>query len=165
VSIGKPGCEAYDAEFNATRPKAEKLSKSLLKRVDLDTQAFNAVMAAFKLPKATDDEKKKRTEEIQRGYKEAVQSPLNIAREGLEVMRLADKLLGKSNPNALSDLGVATKQAHAGLHGAVMNVRINLPSIKDEKFRSTTSSEVSSLLKEGSALTERADEYLSKHIG
>lgn len=165
VSIGKEGCEAFDAEFNATLPKAKKLSKSLLKRVDLDTQAFNAVMAAFKLPKLSDEEKKKRTEAIQRGYKQAVQSPLNIARESLEVMRLADKLFGKSNPNALSDLGVATKQAHAGLQGAVMNVKINLPSIKDDKFRSATNSEVSSLLKEGHALTERADEYLSKHIG
>lgn len=165
VSIGKEGCEAFDAEFHATMPKAQKLSNSLLNRVDLDTQAFNAVMAAFRLPKQSDDEKKKRSEAIQRGYKEAVQSPLNIARECLEVMRIADKLLGKSNPNALSDLGVATKQAHAGLQGAVMNVRINLPSIKDDKFRSTTSSEVSSLIKEGHALTERADEYLSKHIG
>ncbi len=77
--------------------KAEHLSKSLLARVDRDTQAFNEVMAAFKMPKANDEEKKKRTESIQRSYREAVLSPLGVARECVEVLGLAAGILGKSN--------------------------------------------------------------------
>ena len=65
------------------------------------------------------------------------------------MLNLAARLPGKSNPNALSDLGVASQQAYAGLEGAVMNVNINLPSIKDEGFKAETAAEVSSLLVEG----------------
>lgn len=149
LSIGKPDYEPYRTELADTLEHARALSKSLLDRVDRDTEAFNGVMAAFKLPKTTDEEKKIRAEAIQKGYREAVQSPLGIARECLDVLNLAARLPGKSNANALSDLGVASQQAYAGLEGAVMNVNINLPSIKDEGFRAETAAEVSSLLAEG----------------
>ena len=66
----------------------------------------------------------------------------------LEVLTLAAGLLGKSNSNALSDLGVASQQAYAELEGAAMNIKINLPSIKDEAFRSKSATEVSSLSQE-----------------
>src|SRR3546814_14542525 len=88
-------------------------------------------ISAFKMPKASDEEKKARGAAIQKGYQEAIQSPLGIARECVAVLQLTSKLLGKSNTNALSDLGVSAQQADAGLEGAIMNVRINLPSIKD----------------------------------
>jgi formiminotetrahydrofolate cyclodeaminase len=149
LSIGKKDHEAYADEIKTAIAKADGLATGLLRRVDLDTEAFNSVMAAFKLPKGTDEEKQQRTAAIQQGYRDAVQSPLAIARECVSVLNLAYSLLGKTNPNALSDLGVAAQQAYAGLEGAIMNVKINLPSIKDEQFKSEISGELSQLLKGG----------------
>jgi methenyltetrahydrofolate cyclohydrolase len=165
LSIGKKGLEAFEGELTDALKKIETLAKSLLRRVDLDTDAFNDVMAAFKMPKESDAEKKARTEAIQKGYKQAVQSPLGIARECRDVLKTANALLGKTNANALSDLGVASLQAHAGLEGAVMNVKINLPSIKDETFVAATSSEISALLAEGTTAKNSIYKYVTEKIG
>lgn len=152
LTIGKQGYEAHDDLAADVLQRSEALSQSLLKRVDLDTEAFNEVMAAFKLPKSDDEQKAARSAAIQEGYKSAIQSPLAIARECVEVLQIAESLLGKSNANALSDLGVAGQQAFAGLEGALMNVKINLPSIKDTSFVSNTATEIQTLLKRGQDL-------------
>ncbi len=165
LSIGKKGYEPFHNELEETLKKAQSLSRSLLKRIDLDTEAFNGVMAAFKMAKETEEDKKSRKEAIQKAFKDAVQSPLGIASECLDVLRLAEKLLGKSNSNALSDLGVASQQAYAGLEGAIMNVNINIPSIKDGDFVIGTSSEISALLEDGSRVKNNIYKYVSENIG
>ncbi|GHS87463.1 sugar ABC transporter substrate-binding protein [Synergistales bacterium] len=114
--------------------KSEELRARLLEAVQKDTNAFDAVMAAFALPKDTDEAKAARNAAIQAAYKEAIASPAATAEYCLEVVRLAVSLAGKSNPNAASDLTVGAAQAHAGLKGAAANVRINLPSIKDAAY-------------------------------
>lgn len=160
LSIGKKDLEAFTDEIKSALPKADGLAAGLLRRVDLDTEAFNSVMAAFKLPKGTDDEKQKRAAAIQQGYKEAVQSPLSIARECVTVLNLSKSLLGKTNPNALSDLGVAAQQAYAGLEGAIMNVKINLPSIKDEQFKTEITGELTQLLDGGREAKDHVYDYV-----
>ena len=165
LSIGKKDYAFFDNELAEALKLAQTLSEGLLKRVDLDTEAFNSVMAAFKMKKQTEEEVKSRTEAIQAGFKEAVQSPLGIARECLDVLRLANKLLGKSNTNALSDLGVASLQAYAGLEGAIMNVKINIPSIKDEDFVAETSTEISTLLEEGLRVKDDINKYVYEKFG
>lgn len=164
LSVGRKDYEAYADEIEAAIAKADELAAGLLRRVDLDTQAFNAVMAAFKLPKETDEEKQKRAASIQQGYKEAVQSPLAIARECVSVLNLARSLLGKTNPNALSDLGVAAQQAYAGLEGAIMNVKINLPSIKDEQFKSEITGELCQLLQGGRGAKDDVYNFVSEKL-
>ncbi len=149
LSRGKEDLLAHQEVLATVLDRAEALAVSLLDRVDRDTEAFNGVMAAFKMPKGTDEEKMARSAAIQAGYQEAVHSPLGIAKECLEVLRLAESCLGKFNLNALSDLGVAAMEAKAGLEGAVMNVRINLPSIKDQAFVATIGGEVAGYLAEG----------------
>lgn len=163
LSISKKGLEPFESELEEIRDNARALSKSLLKRVDLDTEAFNGVMAGFKMPKETDDEKAARRDAVQAAYKEAVQSPLRIARECLAVLKLTENLGGKSNPNTLSDLGVASQQAYAGLAGAVMNVNINLPSIKDGDFVDAILSETSTFLEDGSKIRDAVHKYVSKN--
>lgn len=164
LSIGREEFNNYQDLLINSREKAQSLAKSLQERVDRDTEAFNAVMAAFKMPKETDEDKRERREAIQAGFKEAVQSPLSIAMECLEVLRLTEEICGKSNTNALSDLGVAVLEAHTGLEGAVMNVKINLPSIKDEKFVSEKELEVLVLLEEGSVIKSKIYNYVHKNI-
>lgn len=164
LSIGKDEYKAFDNILQVSLKNAQSMSKSLLERVDLDTDAFNSVIAAFKMPKETEEEKDRRKEAIQTGYKKAVQSPLGIAVECLEVLRLAEQLIGKFNTNAMSDLGVGAQQAHAGLEGAVMNVRINLPSIKDQEFVAEMNLKVDGLLKEGCALRSKIYSYVQRNI-
>lgn len=163
LSISKKGFESFENELKEIFDNAQALSKSLLKRIDLDTEAFNGVMAGFKMPKETDDEKAARRDAVQVAYKEAVQSPLGIARECLAVLRLAENLGGKSNPNTLSDLGVASQQAYAGLAGAIMNVNINLPSIKDRDFVDATLSETSTFLEDGGKIRDAVHKYVSEN--
>lgn len=165
LSIGKEGFEKYRDQLIAAQAEARDLSASLLERVDLDTQAFNGVMAAFRLPKGSDDEKRARSEAIQKGYKQAIQSPLDIARECVETLQLAETLLGRSNGNALSDLGVSAQQACAGLEGAIMNVKINLPSIKDSGFVAETRARIEELLGDGRSAAEAVHAYVTAELG
>ncbi len=165
LSIGRENFEAHSDVLKGSLAKAQALSANLLQRVDLDTEAFTGVMKAFKMPKATDEEKTARSAAIQAGYQDAIQSPLGIARECVAVLELAEGLLGRSNLNALSDLGVAAQQAYAGLEGAIMNVKINIPSIKDAAFVQAASSEVDELLGKGSAISERVYGYVTANIG
>ncbi|CAA2141976.1 cyclodeaminase/cyclohydrolase family protein [Hyphomicrobium sp. ghe19] len=149
LSIGRKECEQYANTLTDALGKTEALSASLLRRVDLDAEAFNGVMAAFAMPKGTDDEKQIRAAEIERAYKEAVQSPLSIARECRDVVFFANKIVGKANADAIGELGVAGQQALAGLEGAIMNVQLNLPPIKDEKYKREMTDRVTGLLAEG----------------
>lgn len=165
LSTGKKELEAHREELTAALENAERLAKSLMTRIDLDTEAFNRVMAAFKMAKQTDEEKIARAAAIQQSYKEAATSPLSIARECLAVLRLAQGLLGKSNSNALSDLGVSSQQAYAGLEGAIMNVRINIPAIKDDAFKSSTIAEVATLLDEAREVKDHVYKYVSDNLG
>lgn len=164
LSIGRKDYEQHSDVLNNTLEKASELAKSLQRRIDLDTEAFNGVMAAFKLPKSTDEEKTARSEAIQSNYKEAVQSPLSIARECREVLTLAHKIIGKSNTNALSDLGVAAEQAIAGMEGAIMNVEINLPSIKDDAFKRKIVAEISALQEDGRKLKHNVYKHVCSNL-
>jgi formiminotetrahydrofolate cyclodeaminase len=165
LSLGKSDLTDWQPQLNDTLNRVQALAASLLKRVDLDTEAFNEVMAAFKMHKGTEEEKKARSAAILAGYQKAVQSPLGIAGECLDVLRLADQLIGRFNPNAMSDFGVAALEALAGLEGAVMNVRINLPSIKDEKFGAETRAKVANMVIEGRALKDKIYDYVQDNLG
>ena len=103
-------------------------------------------MAAFKMPKSTDEEKKARSAKIQEEYKVAAQVPLETA---ITCRLVIDQLLAigsKGNQNTLSDIAVGLQNAYSGLLGGILNVEINLPSIKDEKFVEKTKKELTSLL-------------------
>ncbi len=111
--------------------QATALKEDLLKAIDEDTEAFNMVSAAFSLPKATDEEKKVRSEAIQDGLTACTESPLAIMKLSLEAIRLATKLNGHFNSSAASDLGVSALSIRTGLLGAWLNVLINIGSLKD----------------------------------
>lgn len=165
LSVGREAYKEHEQALKNALEELDRLADSLQARVDLDTEAFNGVMAAFKLPKGNEAEKAARTAAIQAGYKEAVQSPLSIARECLEVLRVAASILGKTNANAISDLGVAALEACTGLEGAAMNVRINLPSIKDTVYAAEIRSSLDAMVDEGTKLKERVCGYVNQNLG
>lgn len=121
-------------ELEVILTKVNDLKEELRDCVDRDTEAFNQVMAAFKLPKTSNEEKQVRAQAIQDGLKTAVIVPLEVAESCLKVLHYVKIIVDKGNPNALSDSAVAALMSYAGLQGAIFNMEINLNSIKDQSF-------------------------------
>ena len=129
--------EKYIASHDQASQLIEQLEEklaSLERYVDEDTQAFTQVMQAYKLPKITDGEKALRSQKIQQAMQAASQLPMKVATICMEVLEMSGKMLEIGNINAASDAAVAGRLAHAAMWSAIYNVRINLGSIKDQKF-------------------------------
>lgn len=118
----------FEKLINRIRPYRDRL----LELVDLDTQAFNAVMAAFKMPKATEEEKALRREAVQKAMIIAAEVPLETMSVCHATLEFGTQAVEWGAKAAASDVGVGTLLLMAGLSGAMLNVEINLPSIKDE---------------------------------
>ena len=133
ASLGRPATtEKDDLERLAIAGRREaELSDELASLVDRDAEAYDAVMATYKLPKASDDEKKRRSERIQQALDRAIASPLDVMRLCTEAAEHATVIASFGNPNAASDVRVAVELLTAGMRGARANVEINLESLKD----------------------------------
>lgn len=102
--------------------------------VDIDTDAFDGLMAAFRLPKGSDEEKAARRAAIQGATKHATAVPLETAEVSAQVLALLVTVAAKGNPSASSDVRVAAGVLRAAVDGAAANVRINLGGMADEAF-------------------------------
>jgi len=146
LTIGKKQYVDVEDKIKSVLKKSESTRKKLIKLIDEDTSAFNDVMRAFKLPKETDNQKKQRSEAIQKGYKKAALVPLETAQTCEQLLDLAKIVAKKGNQNSITDAGVAALMASSGVHSAVFNVKINLGSIKDMDFVHTIEQELSELI-------------------
>ena len=153
LTIGKEKYSDVEDEIKKVLRSSEKLRNELIKLIDDDTNAFNDVMKAFKMPKETAEEKKTRSDAIQIGYQKAAQVPLNTAQTCEKILDFALVVAEKGNQNSITDAGVAAIMAQAGVESALYNVEINLGSIKDESFVSEVSSEIISLKKDSKEKT------------
>jgi formiminotetrahydrofolate cyclodeaminase len=158
LTVGKKTYEKLDEEHKKAIDENMKLAQESIEKlnniIDADTAAFNEVMAAFKMPKETDEDKKKRSQAIQDATKGALEVPLKAARECLNVLKLQKVFVLYGNKNAITDIGVGALLAYAGLEGAIFNVKINLSSIKDEEYVKSINDEVDNILKEGKELRD-----------
>jgi len=111
--------------------EAGKLQNELLNCVDRDADSYRQVLAAFRLPKSTDDEKQKRGAAIQAAFRHATEVPLQVAEAALKVLGLAGTAALKGNPDMVTDAGVGVLMARSAALGALMNAKINLSSLKD----------------------------------
>ena len=98
---------------------------------DEDSDAFDEVMASFRLPKVTEDEKMSRRDAIRRATLTATEKPFETANLALQLLELLPELAAKGNGNAISDVGVAGLLASAACKGAMFNVEINLPGLPE----------------------------------
>lgn len=135
LTIGKEKYAEYDEACRAAKEKALSLYAQLVEGIDKDTEAFNKVSAAYKLPKDTDEQKAARSAAIRAANVGATEVPFETVKLCLEGLKVTETIVGKSNPNAASDLGVAALNLLAGIKGAWLNVKINLPGIKDEELK------------------------------
>jgi len=131
LTLGKEAYRAHEPALQVMRDRAATLRRELLAMVDRDALAYDAVMAAIRMPKASDAEKAARKEALGRANMTATEIPLAAAECCAALMGLARDLVSRGNRNALSDIGTAAVLAEAGLRGALMNVRINLGGFPD----------------------------------
>lgn len=129
----------------AARDVLFPLSTDLSTLADRDTDAFNAVMAAYRLPKVSDDDKAARSRAIQHALHGATTAPLDTLRACADALAQAPIVAQHGNRSAASDAGVAVELLKAAAVGAYANVRTNLDSIKDEGFKTETAAEAARL--------------------
>ncbi len=135
LTYGKPEYYYLWEEMEEVGVAGQKLKDELLYAIDADTNAFNAVMDAMRLPKGTKEEKQARARAMDEANKNATLIPYTVVEKSLAVFDLLDVVADRGNPNSISDAGVGALCAHTAVHGAALNVRINLPGIKDEEFK------------------------------
>jgi methenyltetrahydrofolate cyclohydrolase len=156
LTLGRPKYAAYQDEMALIEVRADLLKATLLALVDADTAAYNQVTDAYRLPRDTETQKAERASAVQAAFRVATEVPLATAEACSEVLALAGQVAAHGNRNAVSDAAVAALLAHAGLRGAVRNVRINLDGLKDEMFRTRASCRATALLEAGDAALEHA---------
>jgi formiminotetrahydrofolate cyclodeaminase len=117
----------------------------LIEAIDADTAAYDRVVAAYRLAKASDEEKAARTTAIQAALRAATDVPLGVMRLSAQALDAAKAVEAHGNPSASSDVGVAIALLGAGLEGARLNVDVNLGSIRDDAYARAVAEEVERL--------------------
>ncbi len=155
MSYGSKKFEHLDSKMRKFIPPLHYSMKELISMIDADTNAFNDYMVAMRMPKHTDEEKKIRHGKMQDGLKKAVEVPLKVMRIADSCWEWMIEMSKYGNLSSSSDLEVGAKCLETGIWGAFKNVKINLPQIEDEKYKSE-------VIKEGEEILERSEKNLKK---
>ncbi|MDV3426987.1 MAG: cyclodeaminase/cyclohydrolase family protein [Bacillota bacterium] len=168
LTIGKKSYDLLDEnikkdmETGLTTENGNKFE--FLDYIDKDADAFLSLMSAFRLPKSSEEEKKLRQEKIAEKTKGALEVPLKLAEKAFDVydnVLLASKY---GNVNAVSDAGVAALMLQAAIEGAILNVKINLASIKDDKYKKDIMEKCDFIILEGIKKKEEILKEVNKKI-
>lgn len=151
LSSHKPGWDDRWDEFAKWAERGMEIQEELLHLVDEDTEAFNRIMAAFGMPKKTDEEKASRSEAIQQATLFATEVPLETMKASSRVFELCRQMVAEGNPNSVSDAGVGALAARAAVLGAGMNVKINAASLKDRAKADALIAEADKLIEKANA--------------
>lgn len=134
LTSGKEKYREFEPQTQELQAAATRMKGRFLELVDQDTEAFNEVSAAYKLPKTTEAEKEARRDAIELSLKNATKTPFAMMETAAECLQVVAGAVGKTNASAASDLGVAAYSLRAAVHGAWLNVLINVGGIKDAAF-------------------------------
>lgn len=134
LTIGKKKYEDKEGLMRKIVAITENYRASFMKDIDADSEAYNNVFAAFKLPKETDEEKIERNNQIQEATKIAAEIPMEVARKAVDIMDVIVQVADQGNQNAITDACVAIMTARTAAISAILNVKINLSSIKDIEY-------------------------------
>ena len=149
LSSHKPGWDARWKEFSDWAEKGQQFKDQLIRLVDEDTKAFNKIMDAFGLPKATDEEKKSRKDAIQVATRYAIEVPYKVMQHSYDSMTVIRAMAEVGNPNSASDAGVGALCARTAVYGAYLNVKINASGLDDKAYAEEK-------IKSGKELLEKA---------
>jgi glutamate formiminotransferase/formiminotetrahydrofolate cyclodeaminase len=146
LSAHKRGWDSRWETFSDYADQGQAVQTTLLNLVDEDTLSFNGIMDAFRLPKGSEQEKTHRSHAIQAATKYAVEVPLLVMKTALESMQMIHKMAEIGNPNSVTDAGVGALCARTAVHGAFLNVKINLSGLKDQKYAAEKLKEATAIL-------------------
>jgi formiminotetrahydrofolate cyclodeaminase len=150
------------AELERQASRLAELLSALSQAADDDARSFQGVLSAMRLPRETEEQKQARSAAIQAGYREASRVPLLTGSLAAEALSIAGTIVTLVNPNALSDVGAGAALLNAALEGAILNVRINLPSVKEERFVAETSRQIAAHRETGLAARAKVLEFLAR---
>jgi formiminotetrahydrofolate cyclodeaminase len=153
-----------EAELDEYLADLEELQMEALELIDEDSESFDQVMLAFKLPKETEEEKEERQIQIQKALKGASLVPLRTMRLGLKLLKITKEVAKEGNPNAASDAGVAGLTALSAIKGGNYNVLINVGSLKNEKFAKELNDEASEIIAEAEELAQEIERITENSI-
>lgn len=134
LSSHKRGWDDRWAVFSDYAEQAQALKQQLLALVEEDTRAFNAIMEAFQLPKASAEEKKIRSAAIEAATKNAIDIPMRTAALAYDSFEVIEAMVDQGNPNSVTDAGVGALCARAAVFGAALNVLVNASGLKDRDY-------------------------------
>ena len=164
LSAHKPGWDDRWEEFSRWADRGVELETELLHLVNEDTEAFNRIMAAFSMPKNTDEDKRARSEAIQKATLFAAQIPLETMKKATEVFAICKAMVADGNPNSVSDAGVGALAARAAVMGAGLNVKINAASLKDKAQADSLTCEAERLMAEADKAEKEIMEMVEQVI-
>jgi len=165
VTLGKKGYEGVEAEMRAVLHESERVRRRLAEMVAEDIAAFDSILAAYKMPKASDDEKAARAAAIQAGLRRATEVPLDCARVCAEVIALSRRASEHGYLNVISDGGVGVLAGFTGLRSAALNVYINAPALEDRVFAERATAELEKLVTHCSAESEAVYKIVRDKLG
>jgi glutamate formiminotransferase/formiminotetrahydrofolate cyclodeaminase len=164
LTVGKEKYRKSWKSMTSVRRKASGLSERFLHLMQEDTDAYNAVTAAFQLPRSTDDEQTARRRQIQEAMKLAATVPLETMKSSLELAELGRLVVENGNKNAVTDAGAALQLARAAGIVASYNVLINLSSIRDKNYVLEKKEEVNRLLEEAENRIAEAEKVIHEAL-
>jgi formiminotetrahydrofolate cyclodeaminase len=165
VTLGKKGYEAVASEMTSVRDESERLRMRLTAMVAEDIAAFDGLMAAYRLPKSSEEEKSRRGTAIQSSLRAATETPLACARACAKVIALSKRAGEKGYAGVISDAGVGVLAANTALRSAALNVYINVPSLKDRAFAAAATAEVEKLIGDCARDSELVFELVRSRLG
>lgn len=151
LTLDKKGYEVHQELMKHISMMADQQLDQFVSDVDRDSEAYNGVFECFKRPKTTDEEKAARSAAIQEATKYAANVPMQVARNAVKLMDIISDVAHLGNQNAITDACVAMMAARSAVLGALMNVRINLGSLKDADFVAQMKAEAAELEREACA--------------
>jgi len=157
LSAGKAEFAGRYDELDALASEAQAVKDALLAAVDEDTQAFNGVMDALRMPKDTAEQQSARSTALQAGYRHATDVPMQTARQCHAALDLCRRAARIGNDAMITDAGTGALVCLAGVKGAAYNARVNLKSIKDAAYVKATASEIETLLSGAAAIAAEVD--------
>lgn len=160
LTIGKQKYAEAEPRVIEIKAQLEQLSSRLRELIAEDAASFEAVLRAYRLPKATDEQKSERGTQIQIALGGAVAVPLETAQRGFEVSRLLGELAEIGNPNALSDVAVGAQLAQAAVRGAAYNVTVNLDSIADRESAYKTQEQMKMMSEHSKTIADEVEAKL-----
>jgi len=165
LTIGKKNYQEVQEEMKNIGIEAQAIKDELLVLIDKDTDAFNSVMNAFRLPQKTDEQKEEKKKAIERATQEATLIPFRVLEKSLQCLDLAHQVVLKGYKNSLSDAGMAGLTAETAAEGAIYNIKINLPNIVNREFKKEIQEKTESMAKKVHKTGGKIRDILKKELG